>query len=62
VALRLRGKLLRTPRPWKITARRPVLLAGVLAMETAQMGNRSLPLDLKGLAELRSSSLIGCPW
>jgi hypothetical protein len=62
VAMRLRGKLLRTPPAWRILGRRPMLLGGVAAMEGAVMSARSVPFHLKGLAELRASSLIGCPW
>ncbi|HEX2038982.1 MAG TPA: hypothetical protein VHF47_04520 [Acidimicrobiales bacterium] len=62
VAVRLRGKLLRVPTTWRILARRPQVLAGLFAMEGGLFAARSVPLDLKMLAEMRTASLIGCPW
>jgi hypothetical protein len=62
VGLRMRGRLLRVPTTWRILARRPQVLAGVLGMEGGLFAARSAPLDFKMLAEMRTASLIGCPW
>lgn len=62
IVLRMRGRLLRVPAAWRILARRPQVLAGVVGMENALFAARSAPLDLKLLAEMRTASLVGCPW
>ena len=62
IGLRMRGKLLRIPTAWRILARRPTALGGVLAMEGGMFAARSAPFDLKLLAEMRTASLVGCPW
>jgi alkylhydroperoxidase family enzyme len=46
----------------QLAAHRPSILAGVGAMEMAQMAAKSLPAKLKSLASLRTSTLIGCPY
>ena len=42
--------------------RRPALLAVIGGHEMALMGSARAPLRLKLLAQLRTSSLIGCPF
>jgi len=42
--------------------RRPALLLATSAYETALMMSSRLPNDLKALASLKASTLIGCPF
>jgi hypothetical protein len=43
-------------------ARRPALGLGVGAMETAELLSGRVDFRLKGLASLKTSSRIGCPF
>jgi hypothetical protein len=45
-----------------VLARRPLVLLAVGAHELALLGSRRAPTTLKLLAELRASTLVGCPW
>lgn len=50
------------PGPYaKAAIHRPTLL-GKLAMERWISFSRSMPADLKALAQMRASSLVGCVW
>ena len=48
--------------PVQVTAHHPKILWGYGQMEQSQMGARLLDHALKGLAELRVATLIGCPF
>jgi hypothetical protein len=48
--------------PYRVLARRPLLLAAAGVHELALLGSRRAPKNLKVLAELRASTLVGCPW
>lgn len=50
------------PAPYRTASRHKPTLFGKLAMERWIATGRSLPKDLKTLAELRASSLVGCVW
>jgi hypothetical protein len=46
----------------RVLRRRPLILAGVSAYETALMGSSRVDGRLKSLATIKASSLIGCPF
>ena len=46
----------------RLYARRPALALGVGAMETAELVSGTVDIRLKGLASLKTSSRIGCPF
>ena len=46
----------------RLLARRPALLLGVGAFETAVLAANSVDARLKYLASLKASSLVGCPF
>ena len=46
----------------KLVAHRPRLLFGTLMMESGQLDAKALPANLKALASLRVSTIIGCPY
>jgi hypothetical protein len=48
--------------PLKVTARQGWLLWGSGQMEVAQMKMRSVDEALKALAEVKTATLIGCPF
>jgi hypothetical protein len=48
--------------PIQVTAHHPRILWGYAQMETSQMGSKLVDHKLKGLAELRVASLVGCPF
>ncbi len=50
------------PAPYKAAWHHRPSFFGKLAMERWIACSRSVPLDLKQLAELRASSLVGCLW
>lgn len=50
------------PGPYRKAARHRPTLFGKLAMERWVGWSRSVPDDLKSLAQLRASALIGCLW
>lgn len=50
------------PAPYRAAWRHKPTFFGKLAMERWVAVGRSVPVDLKLLAELRASSLVGCVW
>lgn len=52
----------RVPDLLRLLAKRPAILAGVGAYETALLANGRVHSRLKVLAQLKASSLIGCPF
>lgn len=48
--------------PVQVTAHHPKLLWGYGQMEQSQMGSKLVDHRLKGLAELRVATLVGCPF
>jgi hypothetical protein len=46
----------------RLYARRPAMALGVGAMETATLLQGRVDIRLKGLASLKTSSRIGCPF
>lgn len=58
----IRRRLGRVIMPIQITAHHPRIFWGYLQMEQSQMGARLLGHKLKGLAELRVATLVGCPF
>jgi len=53
------GKLIM---PVQVTAHHPKIFWGYIQMEQAQNGAKLVDPKLKGLAELRVATLIGCPF
>ncbi len=50
------------PAPYRAAWNHKPTFFGKLAMERWVAIGRSVPMDLKMLAQLRSSSLVGCVW
>ncbi len=50
------------PAPYRAAWRHKPTFFGKLAMERWTSMGRSVPVDLKMLAGLRASSLVGCLW
>lgn len=48
--------------PIQVTAHHPKLFWGYLQMEQSQMSSKLVDHKLKGLAELRVATLVGCPF
>jgi hypothetical protein len=48
--------------PIQVTARHPTILWGYAQMERSQAGSKLIGHKLKGLAELRVATLVGCPF
>jgi len=48
--------------PIEVTAHHPTLLWGYGQMEQSQAGSKLVDHKLKGLAELRAATLVGCPF
>jgi hypothetical protein len=48
--------------PIQVTAHHPRVFWGYLQMEQSQMGSKLVDHKLKGLAELRVATLVGCPF
>jgi hypothetical protein len=57
-----RRKLGRVIMPIQVTAHHPRIFWGYLQMEQSQMAARLLDNRLKGMAELRVATLVGCPF
>jgi len=57
-----RRRLGRVIVPIQVTAHHPRLFWGYLQMEQSQMGSKQVDAKLKGLAELRVATLVGCPF
>jgi len=58
----IRRRLGRVIMPIQVTAHHPRIFWGYLQMEQSQMGSRRVDHRLKGLAELRVATLVGCPF
>jgi len=48
--------------PIQVTAHHPQIFWGYMQMEKSQMGAKLVDHKLKGLAELRVATLVGCPF
>lgn len=48
--------------PVQVTAHHPTILWGYAQMEQSQAGSKLVDPKLKGLAELRVATLVGCPF
>jgi hypothetical protein len=48
--------------PIQVTAHHPKILWGYAQMEQAQAGSKLIDHKLKGLAERRVATLVGCPF
>ena len=57
-----RRRLGRIVMPVQITAHHPRVLWGYVQMEQSQATSRLVDPKLKGLAELRVATLVGCPF
>jgi hypothetical protein len=57
-----RSRLGRLILPIQVTAHHPRLLWGYVQMERSQAGSKLIDHKLKGLAELRVATLVGCPF
>jgi hypothetical protein len=57
-----RRRLGRVIMPVQVTAHQSKILWGYLLMEKSQMGSKLVDSKLKGLAELRVATLVGCPF
>jgi len=57
-----RRRLGRLIMPIQVTAHHPKLFWGYLQMEQSQMSSKLVDHKLKGLAELRVATLVGCPF
>lgn len=55
-------KLGRVVMPAQVTAHHPRILWGYGQMEQSQLGSKLVDAKLKGLAELRVATLVGCPF
>jgi len=57
-----RRRLGRVIMPIQVTAHHGKIFWGYLQMEQTQMGSKLVDHKLKGLAELRVATLVGCPF
>lgn len=57
-----RRRLGRVIMPIQVTAHHGRIFWGYLQMEQSQMGSHLVDHKLKGLAELRVATLVGCPF
>jgi len=57
-----RRRVGRVVMPVQVTAHHPKILWGYGQMEQSQMGSNLIDHRLKGLAELRVATLVGCPF
>jgi hypothetical protein len=57
-----RRRLGRVITPIQVTAHHAKIFWGYLQMEQSQMSSRLIDPKLKGLAELRVATLVGCPF
>ena len=57
-----RRRLGRVIMPIQVTAHHPKIFWGYIQMERSQMGSHFVDHKLKGLAELRVATLVGCPF
>jgi hypothetical protein len=59
---RIRRRLGHVVMPIQVTAHHPKVFRGYIGMERSQMAARLVDHKLKGLAELRVATLVGCPF
>ncbi len=57
-----RRRLGRVIMPVQVTAHHSKLFKGYIQMERSQAGSKLVDAKLKGLAELRVATLVGCPF
>ena len=57
-----RGLLGRVIMPIQVTAHHPKVFRGYIGMERSQRAGKLVDHKLKGLAELRVATLVGCPF
>ena len=57
-----RRKVGRVVMPVQVTAHHPTILWGYGQMEQSQLSSKLVSAKLKGLAELRTATLVGCPF
>jgi hypothetical protein len=57
-----RRRLGRVIMPVQVTAYHPKIFWGYILMEQSQASSRLVDSRLKGLAELRVATLVGCPF
>lgn len=57
-----RRRLGRVIMPVQVTAHHGKIFWGYLQMEQSQMSSKLVDAKLKGLAELRVATLVGCPF
>jgi hypothetical protein len=57
-----RRRLGRVIMPIQVTAHHLRIFWGYVQMERSQMGSKLIDAKLKGLAELRVATLVGCPF
>ena len=57
-----RRRLNRVIMPVQVTAHHPKILWGYAQMEQSQASSHVVDARLKGLAELRVATLVGCPF
>ncbi len=57
-----RRRLGRVIMPVQVTAHHGKIFWGYLQMEQSQMSSKLLDAKLKGLAQLRVATLVGCPF
>ena len=57
-----RRRLGRVIMPVQVTAHHSKLFWGYVQMEQSQMASKQADAKLKGLAELRVATLVGCPF
>lgn len=57
-----RRRVGRVVMPVQVTAHHPTILWGYGQMEQSQLSSKLVDAKLKGLAELRVATLIGCPF
>ena len=55
-------KLGRVVMPVQVTAHHGKIFWGYLQMEQSQMSSKLVDVKLKGLAQLRVATLVGCPF
>ncbi len=60
VVVRVRSR--RVPDLLRLLAKRPAILVGMSAYETALLASGQVETRLKTLAQIKAASLIGCPF
>ncbi len=62
VYLQARKRLGKVPEPLKVTAHHPAIFKGNGAFEFALERSRLVQNKLKALAEIKASTMVGCPF